>query len=187
MAMSANQMRPGMVIIHDNELFSVFSITHRTPGNLRAFVQAKIRNLRTGGMLEHRFRSEDRIERATLDQAEMEFLYRDGDAFYFMNTENYEQTHLTADTLGDAVQYLIPNLKIQIEFYEGKPVSVELPQTVDLEITDTEPGIKGASVSNVTKSATLETGLVVQVPPFIETGEKIRVETTEGKYLERVK
>ncbi|HVB40196.1 MAG TPA: elongation factor P [Terriglobales bacterium] len=187
MAMSANQMRPGMVIIHNNELFSVFSITHRTPGNLRAFVQAKIRNLRTGGMLEHRFRSEDRIERATLDQAEMEFLYRDGDAFYFMNTENYEQTHLSADTLGNAVQYLIPNLKIQIEFYEGKPVSVELPQTVDLEITDTEPGIKGASVSNVTKSATLETGLVVQIPPFIEKGEKIRVETTEGKYLERVK
>jgi elongation factor P len=187
MALSANQMRPGMVIMHDNELFSVFSITHRTPGNLRAFVQAKIRNLRTGGMIEYRFRSDDRIERAMLDENEMEFLYSDGDAFYFMNTENYEQTHLNRDVLGDAVQYLIPNLKIKVEFYQGKPVSVELPQTVDLEIVDTEPGIKGASVSNVTKAATMETGLVVQVPPFIEKGEKIRVETTEGTYLERVK
>lgn len=187
MALSANQMRPGMVIIHDKELFSVFSITHRTPGNLRAFVQAKIRNLRTGGMIEHRFRSDDRIERAILDETEMEFLYRDGDAYYFMNTETYDQTHLNADALGDAVQYLIPNLRINVEFYEGKPVSVELPQTVDLEIVETEPGIKGASVSNVTKAATMETGLVVQVPPFIEKGEKIRVETSEGKYLERVK
>ncbi|HXR97902.1 MAG TPA: elongation factor P [Terriglobales bacterium] len=187
MALSANQMRPGMVIMHDNELFSVFSITHRTPGNLRAFVQAKIRNLRTGGMIEYRFRSDDRIERAMLDENEMEFLYSDGDSYYFMNTENYEQTHLNRDTLGDAVQYLIPNLKIKVEFYQGKPVSVELPQTVDLEIVETEPGIKGASVSNVTKAATMETGLVVQVPPFIEKGEKIRVETTEGTYLERVK
>ncbi|HUX67518.1 MAG TPA: elongation factor P [Terriglobales bacterium] len=187
MALSANQMRPGMVIIHDKELFSVFSITHRTPGNLRAFVQAKIRNLRTGGMIEHRFRSDDRIERATLDEAEMEFLYRDGDNFYFMNTENYEQTHLNSDSLGDAVQYLIPQLKINVEFYEGKPVSVELPQTVDLEVVETEPGLKGATVSNVTKAATLETGLVVQVPPFIEQGERIRVSTAEGNYLERVK
>ncbi|MGH9481698.1 MAG: elongation factor P [Terriglobales bacterium] len=187
MALSANQMRPGMVIIHEKELFSVFSITHRTPGNLRAFVQAKIRNLRTGGMIEHRFRSEDRIERAVLDEAEMEFLYRDGDAYYFMNTENYEQTHLNADALGGAVQYLVPNLKINVEFYEGKPVSVELPQTVDLEVVEAEPGLKGATVSNVTKAATLETGLVVQVPPFIDKGEKIRVGTAEGTYLERVK
>lgn len=187
MAFSANQMRPGMVIVHDKELYSVFSITHRTPGNLRAFVQAKIRNLRTGGMIEHRFRSDDRIERATLDQVEMEFLYNDGDAYCFMNTDNFEQTHLSRDVLGDAVQYLIPNLRIEVEFYEGKPVSVQLPQTVDLEIVETEPGIKGASVSNVTKSATLETGLVVQVPPFIEQGEKIRVSTDEGAYLERVK
>ena len=187
MALSANQMRPGMVIIHDNELYSVFSITHRTPGNLRAFVQAKIRNLRTGGMIEHRFRSEDRVERATLDEIEMTYLYQDGDAFYFMNTENYEQIHLDRAVLGDAVQYLIPELRINVEFYEGRAVSVELPQTVDLEVADTEPGIKGASVSNVTKAATMETGLVVQVPPFIERGERVRVETSEGKYLERVK
>ncbi|MGH9466763.1 MAG: elongation factor P [Terriglobales bacterium] len=185
--MSANSMRPGMVIIHDNELYSVFSITHRTPGNLRAFVQAKIRNLRTGGLIEYRFRSDDRVERATLDEVEMEYLYNDGDAFYFMNTESFEQTHLERDTLGEAVNYLIPNLKINVEFYEGKPVSVALPQTVDMEVTETEPGLKGASVSNVTKAATLETGLVVQVPPFVEMGEKIRVGTAEGSYIERVK
>ncbi|HEY7855222.1 MAG TPA: elongation factor P, partial [Terriglobales bacterium] len=132
MALSANQMRPGMVIMHDNELFSVFSITHRTPGNLRAFVQAKIRNLRTGGMIEYRFRSDDRIERAMLDENEMEFLYSDGDAFYFMNTENYEQMHLMKDILGDAVNYLVPQLRVKVEFFEGKPISVELPPTVDM-------------------------------------------------------
>jgi elongation factor P len=187
MAISATQLRPGMVIIHDKELYSVFSITHRTPGNLRAFVQAKLRNLRSGSMMEHRFRSEDRIDRAVLDEAEMEYLYHDGSDYYFMNTESYDQIHLSKEVLGDAVQYLMPNLRINIEFYEGKPVSVELPQTVDLEVVETEPGLKGATVSNVTKPATLETGLIVQVPAFISAGEKIRVDTAEGKYLERVK
>ncbi len=187
MAISANQLRSGMVILHDKELFSVFSITHRTPGNLRAFVQAKLRNLRTGAMIEHRFRSEDRVERAVLDETEMEYLYSDGSDYYFMNTETFEQIHLSADTLGDAVRYLLSNLHIKVEFYEGNPVSIELPATVDLEVVETEPGLKGATVSNVTKPATLETGLVVQVPPFIDVGEKIRVDTAEGNYLERVK
>ncbi len=187
MAISANQLRSGMVILHDKELFSVFSITHRTPGNLRAFVQAKLRNLRTGAMIEHRFRSEDRVDRAVLDETEMEYLYSDGGDHHFMNTETFEQIHLSADTLGDAVQYLLPNLRIKVEFYEGNPVSIELPATVDLEVVETEPGLKGATVSNVTKPATLETGLVVQVPSFIDIGERIRVDTTEGNYLERVK
>ena len=187
MAISANDLRPGMVIMHNNDLHSVFSITHRTPGNLRAFVQAKLRNLRTGAMMEHRFRSDDRVDRAVLDQMDMEYLYHDGDLYHFMNTETFEQVGLTAEALGDAVNYLIPNLRIEVEFYEGKPISVDLPQTVDMEVVETEPGLKGATVSNVTKPATMETGLVVQVPPFIEKGEKIRVETTEGKYLERVK
>ncbi len=187
MAISANQLRSGMVILHDKELFSVFSITHRTPGNLRAFVQAKLRNLRTGAMIEHRFRSEDRVDRAVLDETEMEYLYSDGSDYHFMNTETFEQIHLSADTLGDAVQYLLANLRIKVEFYEGNPVSIELPATVDLEVVETEPGLKGATVSNVTKPATLETGLVVQVPSFIDIGEKIRVDTAEGNYLERVK
>jgi elongation factor P len=158
---------------------------HRTPGNLRGFVQVKMRSLRSGSMTEHRFSSEDRVERASLDEQEMEYLYDDGDLFHFMNTENYEQMHMSREVLGDAVDYLTPQLKVNIEFYEGKPMSVELPPTVDLTVVETEPGLKGASVSNVTKAAKLETGLVVQVPPFINEGEKIRVSTSEGTYQER--
>ena len=178
-------MRPGMVIKFNNELYSVFSVAHRTPGNLRGFVQAKMRSLRSGSMTEHRFSSEDRVERAILEEVEMEYLYDDGENYYFMNTENYEQTHLSKELLGEATDYLIPQLKVSVEFYEGKPISVELPPTVDMTVVETEPGIKGASVSNVTKPAKLETGLVVQVPPFITEGEKIRVSTAEGTYQER--
>lgn len=182
---AATQMRPGMVIKFNNELFSIFSVNHRTPGNLRGFVQAKMRNLRNGAMTEHRFSSEDRVERATLEEHEMEYLYDDGEYFYFMNTENYEQMHLTKDILGGATSYLVPQLRVKVEFYESKPMSVELPATVDLTVVETEPGLKGASVSNVTKPAKLETGLVVQVPPFISEGEKIRVSTAAGTYQER--
>jgi elongation factor P len=178
-------MRPGMVIKFNNELHSVFSVTHRTPGNLRGFVQAKMRNLRSGNMTEHRFSSEDRVEKAALEEHDMEYLYDDGEFFYFMNTETFEQMHLTKDLLGDATNYLIPQLKVTVEFYEGKPISVDLPATVDLTVVETEPGLKGATVSNVTKPAKLETGLMVQVPPFITEGEKIRVNTAEGTYQER--
>jgi len=174
-----------MVIKFNNELFSIFSVFHRTPGNLRGFVQAKMRNLRSGAMIEHRFASEDRVERAVLDEHEMEYLYDDGEYYYFMNTENFEQMHFTREMLGDAIQYLVPQLRVKVEFYEGKPISVELPPTVDLTVVETEPGLKGATVSNVTKPAKLETGLVVQVPPFINVGEKIRVNTAEGTYQER--
>jgi elongation factor P len=181
----ATQLRPGMVIKFNNELFSIFSVFHRTPGNLRGFVQAKMRSLRSGAMIEHRFSSEDRVERAVLEEHEMEYLYDDGDYFYFMNTENFEQMHLTKDILGDGVQYLVPQLKVNVEFFEGRAISVELPATVDLTVVETEPSLKGATVSNVTKPAKLETGLVVQVPPFIGQGEKIRVNTAEGTYQER--
>lgn len=185
MAIPATQLRPGMVIKHNNDLHGVFSVEHRTPGNLRAFIQAKLRNLRTGAMFEHRFRSGDAIDKVTVDEVQMEYLYNDGEAYYFMNTENYEQTHLTRDILGDAVDYLIPNLQIQVEFFDGKAVGVELPQTVELTVVETEPGMKSASATNVTKAAKTETGLVVQVPPFINEGEKIRVDTSEGAYLSR--
>ncbi len=181
----ATKMRVGMVIKFNNELYSVFKTEHRTPGNLRGFVQAKLRSLRTGSMMEHRFSSEDVVEKAILDEQEMEYMYDDGEYYYFMNTENYEQMHFTKDLLGDAVNYLIPQLKVAVEFYEGKPISVELPPTVDMTVMETEPGLKGATVSNVTKPAKMETGLVVQVPPFINEGEKIRVNTTEGTYQER--
>jgi elongation factor P len=182
---SSTQLRPGMVIKFNNELYTVFSMTHRTPGNLRGFVQAKMRSIRTGTMTEHRFSSEDRVEKAIMDEQEMEYLYDDGEYYYFMNTENYEQMHLMKDLLGDATQYLIPQLKVKVEFYEGKPISVDLPATVDLMVVETEPGLKGATVSNVTKPAKTETGLVVQVPAFITEGEKIRVNTSEGTYQER--
>jgi elongation factor P len=174
-----------MVIKFNNDLFSVFTMSHRTPGNLRGFVQVRMRNLRSGSMMEHRFSSEDKVEKAQLEEHEMEYLYDDGEYFYFMNTETFEQMHLTKDLLGDATYFLIPNLKVAVEFYEGKPISVELPATVDLKIVETEPSLKGATVSNVTKPAKLETGLVVQVPPFITEGERIRVSTSEMAYLER--
>lgn len=185
MILQSTQLRPGMIVKHNNELHSVFSVMHRTPGNLRGFVQAKMRNLKTSSMIEHRFSSEDRVEKVQLDEQEMEYLYDDGESFHFMNTESYEQTSLNKDLLGDAVDYLIPNLKVHVEFYEGKPISVELPPAVIMKVVETEPGLKGATVSNVTKPATLETGLVVQVPPFVNQGEKIKVSTSEGAYLER--
>ena len=185
MAIPATQLRPGMIIKHNNDLHSVFSVEHRTPGNLRAFIQAKLRNLRTGAMFEHRFRSPDPIEKITVDEVQMEFLYQDGTDYYFMNTENYEQTHLTRDILGDAVDYLTANLPIRVEFFDGKAVGIELPQTVDLKVIETEPGLKSATASSVTKPAKTETGLVVQVPPFINEGETIKVDTAEGVYLSR--
>ncbi len=185
MSIPATQLRPGMIIKHNNDLHSVFSVEHRTPGNLRAFIQAKLRNLRTGAMFEHRFRSPDPIEKITVDEVDMEYLYTDGDGYYFMNTANFEQTHLTREILGDAVDYLISNLQIKVEFFDGKAVGVELPQTVILTVLETEPGLKSATASSVTKPAKTETGLIVQVPPFINEGEKIKVDTAEGAYLSR--
>ena len=185
MAIPATQMRPGMIIKFNNELHTVFAVEHRTPGNLRAFIQAKLRNLRTGAMFEHRFRSPDPIDRVIVDEVPMEFLYSDGDDYYFMDTSSYEQLNLKRDTLGDAVEYLTSNLQITVSIFDGVPVGIDLPQTVELTVINTEPGLKSATASSVTKPAKLETGLVVQVPPFINEGEKIRVDTAEGVYLSR--
>ena len=183
--MNANELRPGMIIKHNNELFSIHKAEHRTPGNLRAFVQAHMRNLRSGAMIEHRFRSEDTVERAVLDEVEMQYLYSDGDAYHFMNTETFEQISLHKSVVGDRASYLVPDITLRLEFYEGRPVEIALPPTVDLKVVETEPSMKGASATNVMKPAKLETGLVVQVPPFISEGERIRVDTSEGTYLER--
>jgi elongation factor P len=185
MAISATQMRPGMIIKHNDQLHLVFKVEHRTPGNLRAFIQAKLRNLRSGAMFEHRFRSGDAIDRVVVDEVAMDFLYADGDDYYFMNPEDYEQTVLKHSTLGDAVEYLTPNLQIKVSYFDGQPVGIELPGTVELTVVETEPGLKSATASSVTKPAKTETGLVVQVPPFINEGEKIRVDTSEGAYLSR--
>jgi len=185
--MNANDLRPGMVIKHHGELFSIHRAEHRTPGNLRAFVQARMRNVRTGALIDHRFRSEDVVERAVIDEADMQFLYSDGDAFHFMNTSTYEQIHLSKEVVADRAPYMVPDVVLKVEFFEGRPIDVQLPPTVDLKVVETEPGMKGASATNVMKPAKLETGLIVQVPPFVSEGETIRVDTTEGTYLERAK
>ena len=183
--MQANDLRPGMVIKHNNELFSIYKAEHRTPGNLRAFVQAKMRNLRTGAISDHRFRSTDDVERAIIDETEMQYLYSDGDSYCFMNTQTFDQVHIYKDVIADRAQFLVPDVMLKVEYYEGRPIDIQLPPTVDLKVVETEPSIKGGSATNVGKPAKLETGLVVQVPPFIGEGETIRVDTLEGKYLER--
>jgi elongation factor P len=184
MSIPATQMRPGMVIKYKDDLHLVFSVEHRTPGNLRAFIQAKLRNVRTGAMFTERFRSPDPIDRVFVDEVKMEYLYNDGDDYYFMD-EKFEQTMLKRETLGDAVDYLLPNLTIGVSYHDGKAVGIELPLVVEMTVIETEPGIKSATASSVTKPAKLETGLVVQVPPFINEGEKIRVDTAEGAYMSR--
>lgn len=183
----ATQMKRGMCIKHENDLYRVVSTQHITPGNWRGMVQAKIRHLKSGSIVEHRFRSDDRVERAILDETEMAFLYQEGDMYHFMNNETFEQLGLSNEVLGDAVSFLIPNIKLKIEMYEGRPVGIELPLTVEMTVTETEPAIKGSTVSNQSKPATMETGLVVQVPPFIAPGDIIRVDTSTGSYLERAK
>jgi len=182
----ATQIKRGMVIKHNNDLYRVVETQHKTPGNLRGLVQAKIRHLKSGSIMEHRFRSVDMVERAFMDETEMEFLYQDGDMYHFMNNETFEQIALSAEVLGDAVPYLIANIKLKIEMYEDRPVGIDLPLSVVMEVKETEPAIKGASVSNVGKPAKMETGLVVQVPAFISEGDVIKIDTATGAYVERV-
>ena len=187
MAIPATQIRRGMVILFEGKLCKVVDFRHHTPGNLRAMVQTKLRDLKTGPSFEHRFRSADTVERASLEQHEMEYLYSDGSGHTFMNTENYEQTTLTDEDLGDAAQWLTPGLRIQAEFYEGNPIGIELPPSLELTVVETEPSLKGATVSNVNKPAKLENGATIQVPPFINEGDRIRVDPAEGRYIERAK
>lgn len=185
MSIPATQMRPGMIINFKNDLHLVFSVEHRTPGNLRAFIQAKLRNIRTGAMYVERFRSPDPIDRVHVESVKMEYLYNDGDDYYFMDQDTFEQLNLKRETLGDAVDYLTPNLIIEVSSHNGNPVGIELPPSVVMTVMETEPGIKSATASSVTKPAKMETGLVVQVPPFINEGEKIKIDTAEGAYMAR--
>ena len=179
-------MKKGMLIKMGADLFRVLDLQHFTPGNKRGFVQAKLRNIRTAALSDHKFRSEDDVERATLDEREMQYMYKDGDSFHFMDTSTYEQLHIPAEVLGDSVNYIIPDALITVEFYGAEAVGIELPQTVDLKVEDTVPGIKGATASAQVKPATLETGLVVSVPSFINEGDRIRVNTETGEYQSRV-
>jgi elongation factor P len=185
-SIQATRLKKGMLVKLENDLYRVLDLQHVTPGNLRGFVRAKFRNIRNGTLSDQKLRSEDFLERAVLDEHEMQFLYRDGDSFHFMDTSTFEQLHIDAEVLGDAASYLIPEATITVEFYGTEPVGIELPQTVDLKVTDTVPGIKGATASAQVKPATLETGLVVQVPPFIDIGDLVRVNTESGEYLRKL-
>jgi elongation factor P len=184
-SIQATRLRKGMLIKLSDDLYRILELQHVTPGNLRGFVRVKMRNLRNGTQSEQRLRSEDVIERATLDERVMQYLYSDSAGHHFMDTESYEQLALSDEILGDAVGYLVPESTIRMEFYGAEPVGIELPQTIDLTVTDTAPGIKGATASAQLKPATLETGLVVQVPPFINVGDRIRVNTESGEYQAR--
>ena len=178
-------MKKGMLIKMGEDLFRILDLQHVTPGNLRGFVRVKMRNIRNGALADNRFRSEDTVERATLDEREMQYLYQDGDDFYFMDTTSFEQVHISSEALGDSVGYLKAEMTIQVEFYGTEPVGIELPQTVDLKIVDTAPGIKGATASAQTKPATCETGVVITVPSFINPGDVVRINTESGEYQGR--
>jgi len=176
-----------MVIVFEGKPCKVLDARHHTPGNLRAMMQTKLRDLRTGSSFEHRFRSADTVERAHLEQHEMEFMYADGSHYHFMNTESYEQTALSDEDLGDMAQWLLPGMKIQAEYYEGSPIGIDLPPSIELTVVSTEPTMKGATVSNVNKPAKLENGVTISVPPFVNEGDRIRVDPVEGRYMERAK
>ena len=175
-----------MLIKMDADLLRVIDVNHLTPGKGHGYVQARLRNVRSNTQRDHKYRSDDSVERTSLDTRNMQFLYADGDSYHFMDTESYEQTHLTSETLGDAVNYLLADAVITVQLFEGDPVGIELPLTAELEVRDTAPSIKGATASAQLKPATLETGLVVQVPPFVSIGDKIRVNTETGEYQGRV-
>jgi elongation factor P len=185
MMISATQIRSGTLLIYNGELHRTHEVIHKTPGNLRGFVQVKMRNLRNGAMIEHRFGSTDRVEKASLDEREMEYLYSDSAGHHFMDSESYDQVMLSDEVIGEQMVYLLPNTRIHVDFFDGNPVGIELPNTVTLKVIETQPGMKGATASASYKPATLETGLSVMVPQFIEAGTLIKIDTRDNTYLER--
>lgn len=187
MAMPATQIRRGMVLVFEGEPCRVIEFRHHTPGNLRAMVQAKLRNLRTGSNFEHRFRAADSIEKASMETHELEFLYQGGDTYHFMNSENFDQLEMDTEALGDNAQWMQPGMKILAEYYEGRPIGIQLPNSLVFEIVDTAPVMKTATKSASTKPATLDNGATVNVPEFVSVGEKIRVNPGTGEYLDRAK
>lgn len=187
MKIKAIQIRKGMVIEFRNDLFRVTESVHVTPGKGSAMMQVKMKRISDGSNAEQRFRPDESVEKATLINREYQYLYHDAHHYTFMDMETFEQLHLNGEMLGDDVYFLLPETIVQIQFYQGHPVGVELPPSVELTVTETEPTLKGATATSSYKPATLETGFITQVPPFVETGEKIRVDTRDGKYLDRVK
>ena len=183
--MQASALRAGMCVLHDGDVCRVMSVTHRTPGNLRAFVQVRMRNLRSGNSFDFRFASTENVERAHLDTMPMEYLYSDSQGHHFMNQETYDQVALSDEVLGDALMYILPNSAIKVDFYDSTPVGIELPNTVVLTVADTEPGMKNATASASYKPAKMETGLTINVPQFINSGDRLSIDTRENKYLSR--
>ena len=187
MLIPATQLRVGMIVQHQNDLWRVMNVVHVTPGNWRGMVQTKLRNLRSGTQTEYRFRSEDKAERVTFEQHEMEFIYESDGQYHFMNTESFEQVEISSEDLGDSAAWLDAGVKLQVQFYEEKPIGVELPKTIRVRISETEPQVKGATASASYKPAKLENGVTVLVPPFVSEGEEIIVDPSENRYLERAK
>ncbi|NLY39636.1 MAG: elongation factor P [Firmicutes bacterium] len=183
---STNDFHTGLTIELDGDIYTVVEFQHVKPGKGSAFVRSKLKNLRTGAVTERTFRAGEKVPRAHLERKEMEYLYNSGEEYYLMDLESYEQMALSAAQMGDAVKYLKENEKLNVVMYQDKVIGVELPNTVELKVTATEPGVKGDTAAGGSKPATLETGLVVQVPFFINTGDIIRVDTRSGQYLERV-
>jgi elongation factor P len=184
--LQATRLRKGMLIKVGNDLFRILELHHLTPGNKRAHIQVRMRNIRTKALADYKFRADEDVERAMLDEREMQYLYNDTDTYYFMDTTNYEQIQITSEALGDSKDYLIADALIKVEFYDVEPVGIELPPTVDLVVKETVPGIKGATASAQVKPATLETGLVINVPSFVNEGDRVRVSTETGEYQSRV-
>jgi elongation factor P len=176
-----------MVLVFEGDPCRVIEFRHHTPGNLRAMVQAKLKNLRTGSSFEHRFRAADSIDPASMETHDLEFLYQGGDTYHFMNVENYDQLEMDEETLGDNAQWMQPNMKIQAEYYDGRPVGIKLPNSLVLEVVDTAPVMKTATKTASTKPAKLENGVTINVPEFVGTGDKVKVNPTTGEYQERAK
>ncbi len=185
--MKATQIRKGNIIRVDGTLYKIMNMDHVTPGKGRAHIQTKLRSLYGGTQMEKRFRSDEDIEKVMIETKEMQYLYNDGNEYHFMDTTTYEQVQLSADTLGNAVQYLIPDTTLNLEWFEGNAIGIDLPPVVELKVIETPPGVKDATASAQRKPATMETGLVVQVPAFIGEGEVIRINTTDASYSERAK
>ncbi len=187
MAMPATQIRRGMVLVFEGDPCRVLEFRHHTPGNLRAMVQAKLKNLRSGSSFEHRFRAADSVERASMETHDLEFLYKGGDTYHFMNTENYDQLEMDEEMLGDTAQWMQPGMRIQAEYYNGRPIGIQLPNSLTLEIVDTAPVMKTATKTASTKPAKLENGVTINVPEFVSTGERVRVNPQTGEYVDRAK
>ncbi|MCI8778395.1 MAG: elongation factor P [Bacilli bacterium] len=182
---NANDIKNGMTILFEDNIYVVLEFSHVKPGKGAAFVKAKLKNLRTGSIVEKTFNSSIKLERAMIQKIDMQYLYSSGESYNFMNMETYEQIEIPVSRLGDDAKFLKENLSVNITFYEGEVLGIILPDKIEYTITKTEPAVKGNTTNNATKEATIETGLIIKVPLFIEEGEKVLVSTSDGKYVSR--